>query len=103
MVMKAAAKRKNKPTTLTVAAGEFKAKCLQLIDEVHEDAVDVIVTKRGKPMARLVPFEAPVEPFVSIVGRSPQVEILGDIISPLDWPDPVERWDRVHRSQDKRK
>ena len=103
MVMKTATKRTAKPVTLTVAAGEFKAKCLQLIDEVHEDAVDVIVTKRGKPMARLVRFETPVEPFVSIVGRSPQVEILGDIISPLEWPDPVERWDRVHRSKGKKK
>lgn len=101
MVMKAAAKKPTKPVTLTVPAGEFKAKCLQLIDEVSEDAVDVIVTKRGKPMARLVAFEPPVEPFVSVVGRSPQVEILGDIISPLEWPDPVERWDRVHRGKKK--
>lgn len=101
--MKAAAKTTSKPATVTVAAGEFKAKCLQLIDEVYEDAVDVIVTKRGKPMAKLVPFEAPVEPFMSIVGRSPQVEIPGDIISPLDWPDPVERWDRVNRRKGKKK
>ena len=102
--MKPLAKKKHAlPATLTVPAGEFKTKCLQLIDEVHQDALDVIVTKRGKPMARLVPFKPLVEPFVSIVGRSPQVEILGDIISPLDWPDPVERWDRVNRPKGKKR
>ena len=43
----------------TIAAGEFKAKCLGLIDEVEATGKTVIITKRGKPMARLLPFEAP--------------------------------------------
>ena len=45
--------------TRTIPAGEFKAKCLALLDEVAETGEEIIVTKRGKPVARVVP--APVE------------------------------------------
>ena len=43
--------------TRTIAAGEFKAKCLALLDEVAESGTSMIVTKRGKPVARLVPVK----------------------------------------------
>ena len=38
----------------TVPAGEFKAKCLQILDEVNRSRKPVTVTKRGKPVARIV-------------------------------------------------
>ena len=38
----------------TIPAGEFKAKCLALLDEVAATGQEIIVTKRGKPVARLV-------------------------------------------------
>jgi len=41
--------------TQIVPAGEFKNRCLQLIDEVNRDGVPLIVTKRGQPMVRIVP------------------------------------------------
>lgn len=41
----------------TVTASEFKARCLALLDEVAETHADLIVTKRGKPVARLVPVD----------------------------------------------
>ena len=41
-----------------MAAGEFKAKCLGLIDEVNETGQEVVITKRGEPKAKLVPFAA---------------------------------------------
>jgi prevent-host-death family protein len=41
-------------------AGEFKQKCLAILDEVAAGA-SYIITKRGKPVARLVPLEAPAE------------------------------------------
>jgi len=44
-------------TRLTAAA--FKATCLKLMDRVRETGVEYIVTKHGKPVARLVPYEAP--------------------------------------------
>ena len=82
MVMKAAVKTK-RIAVQTVAAGEFKAKCLQLLDTVREQEITIVVTKRGVPCATLVPYVEPKKPFRSVIGRSPGGEILGDIISPL--------------------
>ena len=39
----------------SIAAAEFKAKCLAIIDRVHERGEAVTITKRGKVVARLVP------------------------------------------------
>ena len=65
-----------------IAAGEFKAKCLRLLDEVQRTRKEIVVTKRGKPVARLVPLA---EPTSALFGnmRGTAV-ILGDIISPID-------------------
>ncbi|MBI4705329.1 MAG: type II toxin-antitoxin system Phd/YefM family antitoxin, partial [Deltaproteobacteria bacterium] len=43
----------------TIAAGQFKAKCLALLDEVAEHAESYVITKRGRPVARVVPLEEP--------------------------------------------
>ena len=40
-----------------IPAGEFKAKCLALLDEVRDTQDEIVVTKRGKPVARVVPME----------------------------------------------
>ena len=48
----------------TVAAASFKARCLELMDRVRETRETYIVTKHGKPVAKLVPYdEAPARPF----------------------------------------
>ncbi len=77
-----------------MAAGEFKAKCLQLIDEVNETGEEIVITKRGKPMAKLMPFRLPKkEPFF---GRlKGLVEIVGDpddLINPII---PLEDWNML--------
>lgn len=41
----------------TIPAGEFKARCLALLDEVAEHGEVLVVTKRGVPVARVVPIE----------------------------------------------
>lgn len=51
----------------TIAAGEFKNRCLQLIDEVNRHGVPLTVTKRGKPMVRVVPVRE-AEGVTSLVG-----------------------------------
>jgi prevent-host-death family protein len=66
----------------TVPAGEFKAKCLKLIDEVAEKRRPLIVTKRGKPLAQVIPMPAKSQSIVGSMKGS--VTILGDIISPID-------------------
>ena len=67
-----------------IAAGEFKAQCLAILDEVAETGKEIIVTKRGKPVAKVVPIEPP----KSLEGS---VTILGDIVAPAfdedDWDD----------------
>ena len=65
-----------------IKASEFKAKCLKLMDEVQRTRRGYIVTKRGKPVADIVPHQArKATPFGVWKGR---VKITGDIISPLD-------------------
>ena len=36
-------------------AGEFKARCLKVMDQVHKTREPVVITKHGKPVAKLVP------------------------------------------------
>lgn len=40
-----------------ISASEFKATCLKLLDRVAETGAEVVVTKRGKPVAKVVPVE----------------------------------------------
>ena len=42
----------------TIPAGVFKAKCLEIMDEVERTKEEVIVTKYGRPVAKLVPVQA---------------------------------------------
>lgn len=44
--------------TRTVKVSEFKAKCLKLLAEVAETGEELVVTKRGKALARVVPERA---------------------------------------------
>jgi prevent-host-death family protein len=65
-----------------VAAGEFKAKCLSILDEVQRQRKEVVILKRGKPVAKLVPVEARSTSFIGSMKGT--MEILGDIVSPID-------------------
>jgi prevent-host-death family protein len=77
-----------------MAVGEFKAKCLALIDEVNETGEEIVITKRGKPKAKLIPFRLPKkDPFF---GRLKGIiEIVGDpddLIRPVF---PLEDYDML--------
>lgn len=66
----------------TIQASEFKAKCLGLMDQVARTGETILVTKNGKPVAELRPHRPPRAK--SILGiHEGQIEILGDIISPV--------------------
>ena len=74
----------------TMPAGKFKAQCLQVMDRVKVTRVPVVITKRGKPVAKLVPAdEFRSDVFDSLKGK---IEILGDIVSPVV---PAEDWDAL--------
>ncbi len=71
-----------------IAAGEFKARCLTLMDEVRENREPILITKRGKPVAKLVPAKNEGREFL---GRLEGIiRIVGDIESPVE---PPEAWD----------
>ena len=79
-----------------IPAGEFKAKCLKLMDEVRETGEELVITKHGKPVAKLVPIAEEVRmPLFGCLKGS--VKILGDIVSPAleeDWEEKwLKKWD----------
>jgi prevent-host-death family protein len=71
----------------TIAAAKFKASCLRVMEEVRTRRTPILITKRGKPLAKLVPAEESAEIFGSLAGK---IEILGDIVSPIT---PIEDWE----------
>ncbi len=66
---------------ISIGAGEFKAKCLQLLDDVALQRGTLIITKHGKPVAKLVPVEPEQQLFGSMKGS---VISATDIISTID-------------------
>lgn len=75
-----------------LAISDFKARCLEVINDMQIDGNPVVVTKRGKPVARVVPISskgsklnALQEVAETFRGRG---EIVGDIVSSID-----EEWD----------
>ena len=69
-----------------VAAGKFKATCLDLMDRVAETGAEYVITKRGKPVAKLAPIRRSAKQhsvFGCMKGTS---RVLGDIIPPLNVP-----------------
>lgn len=66
----------------TIKASEFKAKCLALMNQVAESDQELVITKRHKPVAKLVPFKHKPNSLFGI--NRDKIKILGDIISPID-------------------
>ncbi len=66
----------------TCKASEFKAKCLQLMDDVAETGEGIIVTKNGKPVAQLVALPSKPPTFLGVLKGF--VSIKGDIVLPID-------------------
>jgi prevent-host-death family protein len=68
----------------TIPAGEFKARCLKLMDEVAATGGEIVVTKRGKPLVRLTAVE-PADAPKSIYGcMKGTIKVVGDIMEPFD-------------------
>ncbi len=67
----------------TIKASEFKAKCLALLDEVERTGDALVITKKGKPVAKVVPHAPAQKPKLFGLLKG-QLEIVGDIISPIN-------------------
>jgi prevent-host-death family protein len=71
---------------MEIAAGQFKAQCLQLMDQVQQTHEEIVITKHGRPVAKLVPIDEPhSSSFIGYMKGS--VVVSGDIIAPVeeDW------------------
>lgn len=71
-------RKKRSPVAREVPAARFKAECLALLDRVAATGEELVVTKRGRAVARLLPMPADTP---SLLGS---VEVVGDLLAPLD-------------------
>jgi prevent-host-death family protein len=70
-----------------IQAAEFKAHCLAVLEQVRATKESVLITKRGRPVAKLVPADTSSDDFI---GRLEGViKIVGNIESPIE---PEENW-----------
>jgi prevent-host-death family protein len=72
-----------------MAAGTFKANCLAVMDEVQAKHETVVITKRGKPVAKLVPLDTETDEIYNfLTGKG---TVTGNIVSPAisseEWGD----------------
>lgn len=79
----------------TITASEFRAKCLALMDEVAETGEEIVITKRGVPVARLSPYR---KRLASLYGKyKGLIKIHGDLDEPVlddDWEEEwLKQWD----------
>lgn len=89
MAKKEKPKKENPPTGEPVGAADFKAQCLKLLDRVRDQGVEYLVTKHGKPVARVVPAgRSPTSLHGAFAGR---IRITGDLVA-MDWRD---EWDAM--------
>jgi antitoxin (DNA-binding transcriptional repressor) of toxin-antitoxin stability system len=68
----------------TIAAGKFKDVCLKTLDDVAKTRTPVVITKRGRPVATLVPYLVP----------TTQRSLAGSVVREIGDPYGIgERWD----------
>ena len=66
----------------TIKASEFKARCLKLMDEVADSGGEIVITKNGRPVSRLIPYRKKPDTLFGI--DRGKLEIHGDLDEPLD-------------------
>jgi prevent-host-death family protein len=70
----------------TIAIGKFKAECLALISGLVQTHEEIIITKHGRPVAKVIPYETDKEREAKpLKGLA---TFVGDIVSPID-----EKWE----------
>lgn len=86
--------------TRKIPAGEFKAKCLKLMDEVQATGEEIVITKHGEPVAKLAPVAEEKPSLVESLGKlKGSLVITGDIVSPAleeGWEEEMlDNWDKL--------
>jgi len=72
----------------SIPAGQFKARCLKIMDEVHNTREPVIITKKGRPVAKLVPAAEAPDDFLGKLSGT--IKIIGDVAGPIEDADAWE-------------
>ena len=68
-----------------IKASEFKAKCLKLMDDVAKTGEEILITKNGKAISKLVPYRDPKQSLFGI--HAGKLTVYGDILAPVG-----EKW-----------
>ena len=71
----------------TMKASDFKARCLEFLEDVGARGDELIITKRGKPIATVSPVRPEARPLKGLFAG--QIKIVGDIVN-VDWTDEWE-------------
>jgi len=70
-----------------MSASTFKARCLKVMNDIQATGEPVIVTKRGKPLVKVIPMKPEKDDIFGF--KAGEVKIMGDIESPVvplkDW------------------
>ena len=74
----------------TMPAGEFKSRCLKVMDQVQKTREPLVITKRGHPIAKLIPQDKPGDDIFGCLKGV--VKIVDDIESPIV---PREDWEAL--------
>ena len=77
----------------TINASDFKARCLAILDRVHKTGEPVLILKRGRPVAELLPAR-------QTRAEYPQLELKGSVTVLADIMEPVvpeEHWDSLRQ------
>jgi prevent-host-death family protein len=73
-------------------AGQFTARCLSVMDEVNATGEPVLITKRGTPVAKVVPVTSKKQDLFGFMAG--ELKIIGDIESPVI---PLEEWEVMRK------
>lgn len=70
-----------------IAAGSFKANCLAVMDEVQAKHETVVITKRGKPVAKLVPVNSEADEIYNFLAGKGSItaDVLAPALSSKEW------------------
>ena len=63
----------------SMSISKFKATCLAVLEEVARQKTKIIITKRGKPIAEVIPYE----PEVEQIALKDTITFMGDLVSPI--------------------
>lgn len=78
----------------SMAISEFKAKCLAVLEAVNRTGNPILVTRRGQPIAEVVPPSRPVTATRELGAAAGTFRIVGDIVAPAVAP---EEWEALRR------